>query len=419
MSTDIPSIRRVVLVAPAGMGGIQVWCLDYARELKKRSEIEATVLFEDNGVASGAAMRGNDVATEVFSYGPLDNRSRVCQRLEKRFLHGVDAVYPNTSGMAYQALAHLGPKRPVAIAGCRGDFEHDYGLITRFSPWMDGIFAVSEMCAERLRRRLASNVPPVVAIPHGIQPAEARPLPSGPLRLLFTGRLDPVKRLGDILEVAAKLKERGVDFGMEIVGDGPERPGLESLARRTGVEDRVTFAGGIAPGEVARRIDECHALLLLSERESFGRSALEAMARGRVVVVTNTCGCREAVRDGQNGFLVSPGESNRVAEILSRLDSNREGLARIGEAALRTVTTDYHPDGIYGRHRTLLESCARRHEERRQLCVPAPYGFSRLDAPWIPDWATRMARRAWKANRRCGAESGGVESASPKENGIR
>jgi glycosyltransferase involved in cell wall biosynthesis len=127
----------------------------------------------------------------------------------------------------------------------------------------------------------------------------------GTFEVGFIGRLDPVKRIPDLLVATASLAD---SFRLHIFGEGPQRQHLESLMDRLGITERVTLHGAIARPQAA--LAQMDLLVLPSEAEGFGLVLIEAMASGVPVVATDVPGICDVVRNGKTGLLVpvaSPG----------------------------------------------------------------------------------------------------------------
>ena len=120
-----------------------------------------------------------------------------------------------------------------------------------------------------------------------------------------------VKRVEDVVRAFALLVAQR-PARLLMVGDGPDRPAAERLARELGVADRVTFLGKLKnPLEALALAD---LFLLPSESESFGLAALEAMACGVPVVATEAGGLPEVIRHGVSGMLAPVGDVERMAD---------------------------------------------------------------------------------------------------------
>lgn len=149
-------------------------------------------------------------------------------------------------------------------------------------------------------------------------------------RLLYVGRLAPVKCVPRLLEAAAELARRGRAFELELVGDGYERGGDEALAARLGLGGRVRFAGGLSRQQVAARMRDADLLVLASDWETLSSVLLEAQASGLPAVAPAVGGIPEALPETA-GVLVAPGDAAALADgIEAALDRSfdREAIAR-------------------------------------------------------------------------------------------
>jgi N-acetyl-alpha-D-glucosaminyl L-malate synthase BshA len=126
----------------------------------------------------------------------------------------------------------------------------------------------------------------------------------------------PVKRIRDVVQVFAKVNKK-VPSVLVMVGDGPDRHDAEQLARDLGVEPSVRFLGKI--DSVAPLLAAADLFLLPSNAESFGLSALEALASGTPVIGTNVGGLPEVVRHGETGVLCDVGDVDGMARAATEL----------------------------------------------------------------------------------------------------
>ena len=336
------------------------------------------------------------VTAAAFEYSPFDNGLYVFKRMAALIReNGYSVVYPNTSSVTYRALGLLGPRRPIAVGGCTGNNPHDYACNTEFADYLDAVFSVSQAGAKVLRDRLSGRDLGVAVIPHGVEPATTPPSRSfsGKLRLVFAGRLDEGKRLQDVMMAARSLRDLGVQFDMTVAGDGPDRGAIEDVCSQVGLRDTVRFLGIIPRDGVERLMQESHVNLLLSESEGFGLSVLEGMKVGCVPIVTETCGCKDAIRDGANGFVVKLGGVGTVAGLVRRLEQDRVLLARMSEAAARTVREEYCAEKEVARHLEVLRLAQDHHQRHAARTVPWRYEPPTLiNSPWVPNWLGRSLR---------------------------
>lgn len=213
-----------------------------------------------------------------------------------------------------------------------------------------------------------------VALGWGVDPSRvsvlanpAPPLPDLPSRealraelglegfvLGFAGRLVPAKALDVALRAVAAVP--GVTI--VIVGDGPDRPALESMARELGIEERVQFRGTVGRDEVLRLFRASDAALLSSAWENFPHTVVEALAVGCPVVATRVGGIPEVVRDGENGLLVPPLDTDGLASAISRLADDSGLRARVAAAAAASVAS-HTEQAVFSAIEAELEKAAR------------------------------------------------------------
>lgn len=152
--------------------------------------------------------------------------------------------------------------------------------------------------------------------------------------LMTFGRMDPTeqaKGFDRMIRAMPRLIENIPDAVYLICGKGDDRPHLERIAAETGVTDRVIFAGSIPEERKADYYRLADVYVMPSHGEGFGFVFLEAMACGIPAVASNIDGGREAVREGEIGWLVDPHDQDSIITgIMAALKAGRgvpEGLA--------------------------------------------------------------------------------------------
>jgi rhamnosyl/mannosyltransferase len=153
--------------------------------------------------------------------------------------------------------------------------------------------------------------------------------------LLFVGRLVGYKGVEVLLKALP-----GLDGDAVIVGDGPCRPTLESLARALGLGARVRFLGEVEGNELLAWYHACDVLVLpsITRQEAFGMVQLEAMLCARPVVSTDVgTGVSWVNQHERTGLVVRPGDPRELHHALARLIAD-PGLRRsLGDAARARV----------------------------------------------------------------------------------
>jgi N-acetyl-alpha-D-glucosaminyl L-malate synthase BshA len=161
--------------------------------------------------------------------------------------------------------------------------------------------------------------------------------------VLHISNFRPVKNLPAVIEVFDRVR-RERPSRLLLVGDGPERVSVEALVRERGLGDAVTFLG--SQEYVEDLFPHADVFLLPSLHESFGLAALEAMAAGIPVVVTDVGGPNEVVVDGENGFLRGPRDVPGMVEAVLRI-LTEPGLGQaMGEAGIARVRESFTLDRV-------------------------------------------------------------------------
>ena len=203
------------------------------------------------------------------------------------------------------------------------------------------------------------NVAPPLSVPLSRSAArEALGLPQGDPVIGFVGRLAPQKRLRDLVWAFQLLQQVRGDARLVIVGDGPSRTALESLADTFDSRPRISFAGHRT--DAARLLTAFDAFVLPSEFEGMSNSLMEAMQNSLPCVVSDISANLELIRHAENGLSFPLGNCPSLAKTLLRLVGNQDLSRQLGTAAQETMARDYAPDNIAARwcqpHRQLTVS---------------------------------------------------------------
>jgi len=133
------------------------------------------------------------------------------------------------------------------------------------------------------------------------------------LQLVYAGQLIPLKKVDDLICAVKKL-----DFPCElvIIGEGPERSRLEAIAAG---QDNITFTGWLQREAVLAEMKKADAFVMVSSPETYGMVYLEAMAQGCIPVASKGEGFDGLIRNGENGYLVQPGDVDGLACVLGQI----------------------------------------------------------------------------------------------------
>jgi len=239
----------------------------------------------------------------------------------------------------------------VELRWVKGALPFLKGLLAWAARRSDRVTAISNYTAGELRE--LADVP-IEVIPYTTSLPDVAPPPApahpsaaqdGTGPVLFVGRLVERKGVAYLIEAIARLGPLGPR--LEIVGDGPERPGLEALAQRLGVADRVVFRGKIPPEELQASYARAAVCVLPSvldargDTEGLGVVLLEAMNHGTPVIASRVGGIPDIVEDGVSGLLVPSGDADALAAAVRRVRDDPALARRLGEAGRRRLRDQF------------------------------------------------------------------------------
>jgi N-acetyl-alpha-D-glucosaminyl L-malate synthase BshA len=346
-------------LALAGKGH-EVHVISYAEPFRLRGRCEG-IQFHEVSVS----------AYPLFRYPPHDlalaqKMAEVCEQADLDVLHVHYAIpHALAAHLAKQLIDGEGPRIVVTLHGTDITVvgtDPAYRRTTRFGiDRADGVTAVSRWL-ERETVATFGTERPIEVIPNfvdlerfkpGVDPdVRARYAKSDEPLLVHISNFRPVKRVNDVIGMFAKVR---ADCGARLVmvGDGPDRAGAEEEAQRLGVADAVTFIGEERHPEGLLASADLY--VLPSESESFGLSALEALACGVPVIGTRTGGLPELVQHEVNGHLSEIGDITCMATYACGMLQDPDRHAQFREAA-RKRAEEFSRDATVARYEDFYRS---------------------------------------------------------------
>jgi len=263
---------------------------------------------------------------------------QVAEAEDLDLLHVHYAIPHSVSALLARSMA--APRRLPFITTLHGTDitlvgnDRSFLPITKFSiEQSDGVTAISHYLKQRTLEEFDIKHP-IEVIPNFVNcdlylrkddPAmRAEWAPDGEPILMHLSNFRPVKRLTDVVEIFALVREK-IRAKLVLIGDGPERGAAEYIVRKKKLARDVHFLG--KQDRVYQHLAQADVFLLPSDLESFGLAALEAMACEVPVVASNVGGVPEVIEHGVDGYLHEPRDVAAAAgyalEILSRPDRGR------------------------------------------------------------------------------------------------
>lgn len=254
-------------------------------------------------------------------------------------------------GTPYSFTVH-GPEefdKPVAI-GLSEKIHH-----ARF------VVAISSYGRSQLYRWCANDQwHKIKVVRCGIEPAFHQgvdvSVPDTP-RFVCVGRLCEQKGQLLLVEAAACLQAKGVDFSLVLAGDGEMRSQIESAIQRHQLQDKVRITGWISSDQVRAEILAARAMVLPSFAEGLPVVLMEAMALRRPVISTFVAGIPELVLHGVTGWLCPAGSTNSLVEAMSQcIEASSQTIANMGHSGYERVKALHGIDKAAARLKELISA---------------------------------------------------------------
>ncbi len=265
--------------------------------------------------------------------GSYTGRIRTALHLAERYAASYgrpDVIHALSAQWAGGAAVQLARRwnRPMALTEHFSGFmrgaltsEQRYWARTAFDQ-AHAVAAVSPALRTAMRTYMRQRTRPIRLLPNPIDlsffaPPSTRPAPP-PVVWASVGRLVPLKGTASLLRAVAGVDAHGLDIRLHVVGDGPERERLQTLARTLDVSQQVRFHGTLSSEGVRNVLQHAHGYVLASHHETFGIPVVEALACGCAVLATR-CGGPEYILSGERGRMVAPHSTAALERALLRM----------------------------------------------------------------------------------------------------
>ncbi len=262
---------------------------------------------------------------------------------------------------------------PAVISSIRNEYfgpRYKERVMTATDRLSTRTVANSQAVADSLAGRGIVSRERLVVIPNGIDTSVFKPSPEtrGSTRAalgveddhflwLTIGRLREQKDYPCLIRALSDVHRRRPRTRLLVVGRGPLRTELEELARRSGLQDSISFLG--FRRDIPALLAAADASVLTSRYEGMPNVVIEALAAQLPVVGTEVGGMRELIADGVNGYLVPPSRPDALASAMIRLmEAPSEVRLDMGRKGRALVRERCDLETVMGRWRTLIEDLA-------------------------------------------------------------
>ena len=387
---------------PYHRGGVTRWMLDAAAEWTRQGVRCWSVApvprepFVSGGNRPTIAELSSDLPLSVrptiirprvgseFEFGTMAYRASVYARAVREVVPPGVPIIPADDPSVWLGASWISSSHPM-VGVLHADDAAYYALAQQHAPRLAALACVSSRIAVRARALLEDAAMPIATIPCGIPIPERHsgsPHDPAPLRLIWVGRMEErQKRVTDLPKIADALRESGLDFRLTIMGDGPDRTGVERAVRERSLDDVVRLTGWRDSTMVSALLRESDLFLAPSNFEGFSVAVMEALAAGCGVVASRVSG----IEDYENVPLATEclwvHAVGDIAEAVKSIHSAAQiPKARRASAARAFACQEFNIATCTSRYDALLTSLA------------SPMGTSLEERSWAALAATLLSR---------------------------
>ena len=255
-------------------------------------------------------------------------------------------IYPCNRPMLWLALgARLAGVRRLAVA-VQNTAPTDPRLLStwhRLLCWFQRLGVVAVSCTQAIVESLLPlptglRLGPVIAngcdtkaVARRATSARAQRPPGDPRRVLMVARLDPIKDQSTLIRAFAAARQPG--WQLQLVGDGPDRQRLETLATEFGLDVSEVFLG--RRSDIPYLLGQADIFVFsTTPAEGFGIVLIEAMAAGLPILASDVPACREVLLDGAAGDLLPPGDDHAWTDRLHQLMTQPEARSALAQRSI-------------------------------------------------------------------------------------
>lgn len=323
------------------LGGVELWSYDLAKKLK--SQGYQGMYLTTNSVDPIA--KDDTFPTYIFPYKEMnegENKIEACVReIVKNLPCTIICNFPQYNFWSSCIVKKLYPDQIRIIAVQHSDDPAYYEAYDIWQEYVDQYMVISS----RMETKLLSygiNQDRIRRIEWQVSCRENLERTWSKrgtcLQIGYAGRVTTVsKRVDLLLTVVRKLREKNIDFRLNIAGTGNYMETMQQKILEEELQEYIVLIGYLDRKDIPDFWSRQDIMVSCSEREGHSISQSEAMAQGAVPVITDVSGARDDVTDGYNGYVVDVGDMDAIVERISHLYHNRRELERMGRRAHGTI----------------------------------------------------------------------------------
>jgi glycosyltransferase involved in cell wall biosynthesis len=314
-------------------------------------------------------------------------------------------VIANIGKEAYEMFRYL-PKGVKRIGMIHDLAMEPQRLLAVYEDVLDGVVVVNSHLLQDIRRIVPQMKSSYLA--HGIRTPNQPPRsanPSGPLKLIYFGRLDACKGTRLFPEIIAALRVRKVPFQWTMHGSGPDEDWLRNRLAPEIAAGEVVLSSKVTQHELYSLVRQHDIFIMASDMEGGPLTLLEAMSLG-LVPVCNEIPCMiQEVITPENGFRI-PRTSEAYAESIAALNRDRSKLEQMSAAARNTITARYTSEAMAERYVEFIDSLGAPQELATWPARIKPMPMRGLSAVTQMTQRVGLVRQARRVLKRLNSKSG-------------
>lgn len=286
-----------------------------------------------------------------------------------------DVFVPNLSVAGYFA-ARWAKESGIATKAChRSDDPFHWAMVDEFvtgkPKWaVSGLVCVSDDLRQKVEERKPDHTK-LCVIPSGVPVIKKGSLQTGPLKLVYVGRLvQKQKRVYDLVDALARIMHTNNDITASLIGDGNERKNLQAHIDRLGMKERFRIIGTVPNEKIQAELVKYHVLVLLSDYEGTPGAVMDAMAAGLVPVCLDIPGgVQELIEHEHTGLLV-PDRGQGFRDAIQRLTTDRALRLQIATNARERVARNYSLKVAADRWEEFCGKLLKKMKHRSPIVIP-------------------------------------------------
>lgn len=267
--------------------------------------------------------------------------------------------------------------------------DYNLNLAKKYGHIVDVFICHNSVIYQQLKDFFKKREEDIYYLPHGVSvPVKYRKSvdESGPLKLLFLGRMATEKGIFDLPQISNYLQEQNISFKWTCIGNGPE---LEKLKQVWSKDERVIFCSPKSNNEVIDICAESDVFVLPTKFEGSPVSLLETMSVGLVPVITDLPGGITDIVSVDIGFRIAMDDNAGFAKAIAKLDKDRRLLNTLSQNCRQKIVDHFDVRQTAAPYHALFSNYSQLYKEKKikKLKVGA-----RLDHPFIPNVVTKFIR---------------------------